>query len=47
MRAVDEIKEEISKVEKAQKAAVKKQERCVNRLTELKHELLITERKEM
>lgn len=47
MRTVQEIKEEISKVEKAQQTAVKKQERCVNRLAELKHELLIAERKEV
>lgn len=46
VRTVDEIQEEINKVEKAQKAAVRKQERCVNRLAELKHELLISERKE-
>lgn len=35
MRTVQEIKEEISKVEKAQQTAVKKQERCVNRLAAL------------
>lgn len=43
MRTIEEIKEEICKVEKAQKAAVKKQERCANRLAELKTELLKAE----
>lgn len=46
MRTIEEIKEEICKVEKAQRAAARKQERCANRLAELKEELLRTECRE-
>ena len=46
MRTVEAIQMEIEKVEKAQKAAIKKQERCVDRLAELKTELSIAKKNE-
>jgi len=44
-RSVDEIFEEIHKVEQARIAAYKKIDRCVKRLTELKFELIIADNK--
>ncbi len=39
MRSIEEIKEEIKKVEAAHKAAISKQKRCEQRLDELNREL--------
>lgn len=46
MRTVEQIKEEISKVEKAQRSADRKIVRCVERLVELRLELSEAEKTE-
>lgn len=45
MRTVEQIKEEISKIEKAQRNADRKIARCVERLVELRLELSEAEKK--
>ena len=47
MRTVEEIREEIVKVEKANKAAARKKKRCKDRLEELYDELWASEKEEI